>query len=496
MTSTRLLARNTALNLFGQIAPLIVAVAAVPRLIAALGSDRFGVLMLAWALIGYFGLFDFGIGRALTQAVSEALGRGDAARLREVSAVALSFMFALGCAGAVVIAVLTPWLCYDLLKMDNVLRSEAAESFYLLAASLPFVLATVGLRGLFEAHQHFGLATALRVPYALFNFVGPLLIIPFTHSLVPIVAALVVGRAATCAAHVWFSMRRYPWLREASLRNASSMLPLLRLGGWMTVSNIISPMMTYMDRFVIGALLSMTAVTYYGTPFEVISKVMFVPAAVLGVFFPAFATTFVQNRVHTATILDRSARFMLIAMFPVVLVFVTMAREGLFVWVGPEFARQSTVVLQVLAVGVLINSFGQIPSSLLQAIGRADLTAKAHMSEVLIYAAMLFGFARLYGLAGVAMAWTMRLVIDTGILAWLARRHLPEAAPAIMTSIMWLTAMTAVLVLVSLPTATVPRATGGAAVLAGFVVLAWTRIILPPERAAILEWFQFDRAKG
>ena len=62
MTSGRLLARNTALNLVGQVGPAVVGLAAVPVLLRGLGAERFGVVLLTWTLIGYFGLFDFGIG--------------------------------------------------------------------------------------------------------------------------------------------------------------------------------------------------------------------------------------------------------------------------------------------------------------------------------------------------------------------------------------------------------------------------------------------------
>jgi O-antigen/teichoic acid export membrane protein len=493
VTSSRLLARNTVLNLLGQVAPLAVAVIAVPKLITALGSARFGILTLAWALIGYFSLFDFGIARALTQAVSEALGRGDTVRLREVSGKALTMMFLFGCAGSIVIAILTRWLCYHVLRMPEDMRAESTGVFYLLAVSLPFVLLTLGFRGLLEAHQHFGLATALRIPYSLWNFLGPLSVLPFSHRLIPIVATLVAGRVVTCAAHIWFSLERYPWLRETPIRNRTPLLPLLRLGGWMTVSNIISPLMVYMDRFVIGSILSMSAVAFYVTPFEVVSKLLFVPAAVLGVFFPAFASTFVQDRARTATLFDRSSRFMLATIFPVVLGFVALGRDGLLLWVGPEYARQSTVVLQILAAGVLINSFAQVPSALLQAIGRADLTARGHMVELPIYAAMLFWLTSSYGLAGVAAAWTGRMILDTAILSWFTYHEVPEARGTILSVIAWLAGMSAVLLAVSLLTGTWPRAVAAAVTLILFLAISWNYLVSPAERSRLVTWLRVRR---
>src|ERR671925_513241 len=74
LTSGRLLARNTLWNLSGYAAPMLVAVFCIPVLISRLGKDRFGVLTLAWALVGYASLFDLGLGRALTQLVAKKLG--------------------------------------------------------------------------------------------------------------------------------------------------------------------------------------------------------------------------------------------------------------------------------------------------------------------------------------------------------------------------------------------------------------------------------------
>jgi O-antigen/teichoic acid export membrane protein len=486
------------LNLFAQIAPLVVAVIAVPVLIRGLGEVRFGILGLAWALIGYFGLFDFGISRALTQAASEALGRGDRERLGRIGPGAIEAMFALGAVGALCLAAVTPILVRRVFKIDETLGRETVTAFYLLAASLPFVLSTLGFRGLFEAHQHFGLSTALRLPFALFNYVGPLLVLPFTNSLVAIVGILVAGRLLTWAAHVVFGMREYSWLRLSPFRNASAVLPLLRIGGWMTVSNIISPMMVNLDRFLIGALLSMSAVAYYITPFEVVTKLLFVPSAIVAVFFPAFAATHVQDRQRTAVILERASKLILITVFPAALLLVAFSREGLMVWVGPDFVRESTAVLQLLTLGVFINSLGQVPFGLLQALGRPDLTAKLHMIELPLYAVMIFGLALEFGLVGVAAAWTLRIVFDTSVLCWLAKANLVEALPALRRAVAWFFPLSLLLALLALIPSLPSRAVASSLVLLMFSFAAWRAVLEPSERAVIrnlLRWTPRSPAK-
>ena len=71
MTRSASIARNTLWNLAGTALPLVVAIFAIPVLIRGLGTERFGVLMLAWAIMGHFALFDFGLGLATNKFVSK-----------------------------------------------------------------------------------------------------------------------------------------------------------------------------------------------------------------------------------------------------------------------------------------------------------------------------------------------------------------------------------------------------------------------------------------
>ena len=66
--------RHTLYNLLGYTLPLVFALFLIPILLNNLGTDRFGLLNLAWIVIGYFGFFDLGIGRALTKIVAEKIG--------------------------------------------------------------------------------------------------------------------------------------------------------------------------------------------------------------------------------------------------------------------------------------------------------------------------------------------------------------------------------------------------------------------------------------
>src|SRR5687767_6165711 len=139
MTGSRLLARNTTLNLVGVGVPMVAAFVAIPLLIAGMGTARFGILTIGWVVVGYFGLFDLGLGRALTKMVAERLGTGRSDEVPSLVWTGILAMFGMGVVGAAVLALATPWLVHGALNIPAELRPEAAKAFYLLAASLPWV---------------------------------------------------------------------------------------------------------------------------------------------------------------------------------------------------------------------------------------------------------------------------------------------------------------------------------------------------------------------
>ena len=151
LASGRLLVRNVALNALGWILPVGLALGVVPVLVRTLGADRFGVLSLAWTLIGYFSLFDLGLGRALTQLLSERLGRGAHDDLQSVTWTALWLMVPLGIAAGLAVALLAPWLVTSVLRIPVALQPESLRAFQLLALAIPFTVSTAGFRGILEA---------------------------------------------------------------------------------------------------------------------------------------------------------------------------------------------------------------------------------------------------------------------------------------------------------------------------------------------------------
>jgi len=478
----RLLARNVIWNLIGNGAPILVAVFCIPLLIRGLGTDRFGVLTLVWALIGYASLFDLGLGRALTQLVAKKLGAGDEREIPALAWTSLLLMLLLGLVGAAVVVLTSPWLVHRVLHIPGALQAETLRSFYLLGLSIPVVINTAGLRGLLEAHQRFGIISALRIPLGVFTFAGPLLVLTFSKSLVPVVATLVAGRVLAWIAHLLVCLRVLPELGRSIAWEQSAVGPLLRSGGWMTVTNVVGPLLVTLDRLLIGAVVSMAAVAYYATPYEVVTKVLGIPGALTGVMFPAFSTGFVQDRERMALLFGRSVKSLFLVLFPVMLCTIALAQDGLKLWLGAEFAQHSFRVLQWLAVGVFVTSLSFMPFSLLQGVGRPNLTATLHLIELPLYIGLLWWLISVRGIEGAAMAWTARGVIDALLMFWLAKRFLPGKNPVRMRTAFLPALAMLILVVAALIQGVIAKGLFLVGTILCFVLVTWFQILTPEER--------------
>lgn len=479
-------ARSTLYNLVGTVAPMAAALVAIPLLVAGLGAERFGVLGMAWGLVGYFSVLDLGLGRALTQMVAERLDTEAEADIPALAWTAIPLMLAFGLVGALAIVLPAEYLVRELLDMPPGLQAEAVPALVIVALSLPLVTSTAGLRGILEAAHRFGAVNAIRLPMGLFAFLGPLLVLPFSRSLVPVMAVLLVGRALGWFAHLIVCLRTLPALATGVQFRVAWIGPLLRFGGWMTATNVASSVMFYLDRFLIGGLLSVAAVTYYVTPYEVVWRLTLIPTALLTVLFPAFAATVTRSRPEAARLFGWGARAVYLIVFPMTLLVLVFAGDVLQLWLGPDFAAQSTPVLRWLALGVFFISFGLTAGTALQGAGFPKATAMVNLVEIPLYLAALWWLLDAYGIVGAAIAWTFRAGLDALLLLLVShRRRLVTGAD--LGRIALLNALS----LPMLAAGTMLESFGGRVAyaslgIAAFALFGWKLVLTPSERSTLL----------
>lgn len=417
---SRRVARNALWNVGGTLASLLVGLVALPVLLHALGAARLGVFTLALGLIGFSGLLDLGLGRALTQTVASALGAG---RSREQAAAlvwhVLRLLALFGLLWAALLWVLVPLAVQHLFHLPAALQSETVFGLRMVALSMPFALVATGAMGALEGVQAFRRVSTQRALLSVVQFGLPTLTVLLRPDVGWAIAALAASRVLSMA--VWLHGLRRELPREAgAVHPREDLHHLLRFGGWLSVSNVVGPLMVYADRFYLASLFPTAALAYYTVPYDAVFRLTSLPMTALNAVFPALAEA-QHDAARNAPLLRASMRAALAMMLPPIVLATAFALPLLTLWLGTDFAEHAARIFQWLLLGVLINSAAHVPYAALQAQGRADLTARLHVLELPLFAALLVTCVRRWGVEGAALAWTLRVALDALLLyasAW------------------------------------------------------------------------------
>jgi O-antigen/teichoic acid export membrane protein len=399
---------------------MLLALITVPILIHGVGIERFGVLTIVWATLDYFGLLDLGVGRATIKFLAESFEHDRAVESREIfwTTVLLSCLF--GLLGGLVLVALTPWLVEGALNVPANLQTETRGAFYLLALGVPLTTTTLALRGTLEAKHLFRLVNIIQVPNSALTQAAPLIALLFGRDLRLLVGAMLLSRLCGAGMFLASALRNLEHPLRGPFFSRKRLRTLFSYSSWQGVSNTISPLMETGDKFVVGALSSLSAVAYYATPAEVINRLLILPASVGRTTFPIFSAGI---GLHERTrICIRAVKRLAMILAPLAATIIVLAPDLLSLWVGPSFAHHSAPVLQILAVGLLANSLAFVPFGMIQGLGRPDVTAKFHLLELPIFFLLLWYGVRHWGSVGAATAWTARVGLDLGLLTIYTRR--------------------------------------------------------------------------
>jgi O-antigen/teichoic acid export membrane protein len=409
--------RNSILNMAGSVIPVLVSLVTIPLYLRLIGDVRFGVLALVWVFLSYAGLFEMGLGRATSKYVAEL--RSGLANERELLFwTAACVNLALGIVGGILLwavagATLPLWV-----KSDAVTQAEVARALPWLAAAVPVATLSSVLIGALEGCEQFGAINLQQigativfqlVPLGVASWVGPRTDL--------LIGAAVISRIVSnlpllysCARHV--PLRGLPKIDRVWLRR------LFSYGAWITVSGIVGPVIATLDRFIISFARGPQAVTYYSIPYNFASKLLIVSGSLNRALFPRFSAEqpFVAQEMAVRSV------FVLNAILTPIVVNAILGADWFFrLWLGTSAAARCTPAAQLFLVGFWINALAGSPSTLLQARGRPDLTAKFHLIELVPFVGILWAGIHFGGVAGAAAVGVLRVSVDTALLFWGAR---------------------------------------------------------------------------
>jgi O-antigen/teichoic acid export membrane protein len=408
----RLIAKNSIFNLVGQILPMLAGLLTIPYIVHGLGTAQYGILSIALMLLGYFSIFDLGLSRATVKFVAENLTPDKIHKVPELVWTSLSLLIALGTVGGALAALFVPVSVTHFFKMPPEFAGEARTALFILCAAMPIMLGNDALRGVLEATQRFDLVNCVKVPASVLFYLVAAMVIPFGVHVAGIVALLVSIRLISSLFYLRFCLRVIPGLGSHIRFSRAALGPLATFGGWIMVSNVTAPVFGYLERFMIASILSVSMLTFYSAPYELVSRLLIFPMAIVPSLFPYFSFHGDKSRSEVSEVTSRAVKYLFLVLTPPAAVFIFFAHDIMNLWLGPQFAVQSSSVLQIITVVFFLNAFAIIPYTSVQALGRPDLKAILDLITIPVYVAVSWWLMRSAGINGAAFAKLLVTISD------------------------------------------------------------------------------------
>jgi O-antigen/teichoic acid export membrane protein len=393
-----------------------------PFAIRLLGPEAYGVLALVNVLISYLSFADLGMGSASTRFGADAHARDD--DKREVAVVWTSLLIALVLAtlAALTFVFLARSIVVHGLRIPPHLHNEAVLALRVVAVA--FVARTAA--GVLNTPQLIRLRMDLSAyinsgTLALQNLLIPVALLR-GGNLVTVLTIIAGFAIAAALFHLLASRRLQPLLFHPTI-NFTLIKPLVRFGGALAISTLAAMVLQNVEKVLLARFASVVALAHYSIAFSVASLLAIVPGAISQSLLPAFSRMqSSQERERLQQLYERALRGNLLWIAPAALLLCAGARPFFTLWAGPEYSQQSTLPFYILVCGILFNVMATVPYTLLIASGRSDLIARVHLLELLPYIICASVLTYSFGAIGAAVAYSLRLIVDTLLFFFAARR--------------------------------------------------------------------------
>ena len=387
------LLKNIVINFAGLIAPTIVSLATVPAYIHLMGVERYGVINLVWALIGYFSLLDLGTSLATENQIAKVRDAKDDS-VERIFWGACFLNLATGMRG----------------RRDRLFRRLPLR--YLRSAYRTGLSARSHGGAALDRHRgaarqcdvgvrrrHHGSRTVCELQHQPDHRHDAVPVLPlaaiycFSPSLAMVIPAAVCARLI---AGIMLGVATFRALGIKRIRKPERKVigELFGYGKWMLLFSGGGAIAGSLDRVLVGAILGARFVTYYATPQNLVQRLNMLPSAMLRSLFPRLSAA---SRTDADDLARDALGFLNGAFTPCMIVALFALAPFLTLWLGAPIAAASAPVGRILVLGVWLAGQSGILGILIQAQANPAYVARVSWLQLPFFVAALWFATHVFG---------------------------------------------------------------------------------------------------
>ncbi|MEX2189097.1 MAG: flippase [Bacteroidota bacterium] len=427
------------MNFSTNVIVLLVAFFCLPFIVSVLGTESFGLLSILWLFVGYSATLDAGIGQASVKFVAGSIG-SSGSRAASILQASVLLSLGVGILAGIGLFALSFADVYSLLNISGGLKDLAQSGIRVMALIPPAVLLQGALKSVPLAMNRFELANTALILNGVVQWGGSVVVLLFGGGLLEIVWLTVLARYAGAVVLLIIAVILLPEVKKLDGSAVVKEIPkILAFGGWVSVSQIAAPLLSFLERFFIGGLLSLSFVTFFSVPNDLIIRFLAIPMSLVTTLVPSMSGAWNDpaRRQSMWFLYQRSIKFVYLLVVPMTAMIIVLSEDFLTLWLDQEFAAQSALVLQILSVGLVFNALAQFPVAALQAVGRPEIPSRVVLAELVLYALLCYYATLMFGIVGTAVVWAIRVFVEAMVLLWFVQKEMKNVLVDFGHSYVW-----------------------------------------------------------
>lgn len=414
-SSTKLTERvlkGTVWTILAQALPLIVSFICTPIVIRLAGTERYGILVLLNVIPQYLLFTDLGMVMASTKFGSEAFSTGDLIKEARIVRTAAVYSMAISIPAAILVVIFSEQIAVFLGIPDTYIH-EASLAIKLTAPVVPLYNLSCVFNSPQLARLRMDLNMAATIAYRLVAIIGIPLALYAGYGIVGAATVTLIAGVVHVTAQVALSYHLLPELLGVSI-DRSSINPMLKFGSLMAFASVAAMLIANLEKGALSALSSVSELAHYAVGMSLANPMIILSTSMMQSLIPTFSQ--LQNQREQLNLLfGRCVRMVFILAVPAIVMLGIVAKTFISYWAGAEFGEYSTVPLYILLCALPLCLITYVPTSQFIASGRTDIMVRIFWLELPVYALILWFLIPRYGAIGAAIAYGLRISMDSAI---------------------------------------------------------------------------------
>ncbi len=401
-------ARNAAYSAADYLLAPLLMILAAPFLVSRLGLDRYGIWVLANALVGTAAVVPVGLGDATVKFVSSYRGRGGTDGVIRVIRSTLTVSLILGALVAIVVIVSAPWLTEAVFKISSQDQELAARAIQIAGVALVTRSIDSVFLSTLRAYERYDLAAGVAMVVRIVNIATAVLLATLGYGVVQILLGTLAVTTAGTLTQAALCRRLVEGLSIRPLLDRAALREVLGFGMYSWVQGLGGMIFGQVDLLLIGAILGSRQLAYYAVCVQLAQQIHGLPAAVFAFLFPMISSRYEQTgRVGLHELFKRYMGLNVVFAAVLAAPLILFGRPILTLWMGSDFASHAHALLAILAVAYALLSINVVPHYTLLGLGQVRFVSIANLAAGVL---SLIGVAVLLPVIGLNGAAVGRLL--------------------------------------------------------------------------------------